>query len=142
MATTKTKKQYRLTTAGDYMGTTERLMLENVIAWRIIALFGFSIALCNWLEGKLVDVGLSPGEAEISVFLILNLTFFAACARYWDRAIFPLAPRGWRRGTRARTAIAVVVFHFSLLAFAPLHIQLAVALGVAWYKFNFIDLKR
>ena len=142
MATTKAKKRYRLTNAGDYMSTIERLMVENVIAWRIIALFGLSIAFCNWLESKFVDAGLSAGEAEISVFLILNVTFFATCSRYWDRSIFPLAPRGWRRGTRARIAIAALVFHFSLLAFAPLHIQLAVALGVAWYKFNFIDLKR
>ena len=142
MALTKSTRRYRLTSAGDYMGTTERLMIENVMAWRIIALFALGIAFCHWMEGKLVAVGLSSGKAEIVVFLTLNMTFFAACARYWDRSIFPLAPRGWRRGRRARIAVGVVVFHFSLLAFAPLHLQLAAALGVAWYKFNFIDLKR
>jgi len=134
--------RYRLTTAGDGMSTAERLMIENLIAWRVIAAFGLGIAFCYWLEGTLTDVGLSSWEAEFAVFMTINATLFATCLRSWRRSIFVLAPRGWRRGTKARIAILAFVFHFSLLAFMPLNIQLSAALWVAWYKFNFIDLKR
>lgn len=128
--------RYRLTTDRSELNLVERLAIEGLVAWRIIAMFAITIIAARFLRDAYVAAGLSDARAHIAVFLTLNATFFAACYKYWSRSIFPFAPAGWRRRTRARIAIIVLAMQLSVLAFAPLGLQLMVALLLAWFRFG------
>ncbi|QDZ07308.1 hypothetical protein FPZ24_07305 [Sphingomonas panacisoli] len=128
--------RYRLTSDRYELNKVERWAIEGLIAWRIIAMFAIGIIATHFLTGFYVDAGLSKDMADVAVFLTLNVTFFAACYKYWSRSIFPIAPAGWRRGTKAKVAVIVLIAQLSVLAFAPLGVQLMVALALAWYRFN------
>lgn len=128
--------RYRLTSDRYELNKVERLAIEALIAWRIIAMFAIGVIATHFLTSAFVSAGLSDGAANAAVFVTLNATFFAACYKYWSRSIFPIAPAGWRRGTRAKIAVVILIAHLSVLAFAPLGVQLMAALALAWYRFN------